>query len=82
MPLRFRVRDLRPRNRRVLRNPLIHQLLHVAHLLRRERLTREVESQLLRPDVTALLYRLLRIVQAREEGTRNLYSIRMLEGPQ
>ena len=55
--LRFRVRNLRPGHRGVFRDPLIHQLLDRAELLFRERCTREIECQLVRPDVAPLLSR-------------------------
>ena len=56
--LRFRVRNFRPRNRRVLRDFVVHQFFHVAHLLFRQRGAREIERQLLRSDVTPFLRRL------------------------
>src|SRR5207302_2544728 len=49
------VRNFRPRHRGVLGDLFVHQFFHIALLLRRERCAREVERELIRPDITSLL---------------------------
>ena len=55
---RFRVRDLHPGYWSVFRDPFIDQLLDRANLLFRKRCAREIERQLVGPDIAALLSRI------------------------
>ncbi len=56
--LRFYVGNFGPRNRRVLRDLLVHHFLEITHLLLRQRRARKIERQLLRSHVASLLHRL------------------------
>src|SRR5437867_7448747 len=49
------VRNFRPRHRGALGDFFVHQFFHIALLPRRERCAREVERELIRPNVTSLL---------------------------